>query len=514
MAGKGQIKLGIILSYGQIFLSIVIGLIYTPIMIRLLGQSEYGLYNTVSSTISLLGVLSLGFNSGYIRYYSKYKKNNDDESIFKLNGLFLTIFLIIGLIALACGLFLTFNLNLVFSNGLTLEEYKIAKILMLVLTINLAITFPMSVFKNIISAHERFIFLKVLNMATTVLGPMVMLPLLFLGFRSIAMVLVSLCINIVVDAICMYYVVVKLKNKVVFKNYEKGIFKSLFVYTGFIAINLIVDQINWNVDKLLLGRLKGASAVAVYSVGYSLYSYYLTFSTAISGIFSPRIHKIANEESGIILNEKFTNLFIKVGRIQFLLLGLLSTGIIFFGKPFILHWAGAGYEDAYYVAVILVISSTVPFIQNTGIEIQRAQNKHKFRSLVYLFMAILNLILSIFLIKFYGVIGAVIGTAVSLILANGIVMNIYYHKKCNINIFKFWKEILKILIAMMVPIIFGIIINLLINLYPIFNLMFFIVVYTVIYIISMWFFAMNNYEKDLLKKLLLKIFKGKNYANN
>ena len=346
MAGKGQIKLGIILSYGQIFLSIVIGLIYTPIMIRLLGQSEYGLYNTVSSTISLLGVLSLGFNSGYIRYYSKYKKNNDDESIFKLNGLFLTIFLIIGLIALACGLFLTFNLNLVFSNGLTLEEYKIAKILMLVLTINLAITFPMSVFKNIISAHERFIFLKVLNMATTVLGPMVMLPLLFLGFRSIAMVLVSLCINIVVDAICIYYVVVKLKNKVVFKNYEKGIFKSLFVYTGFIAINLIVDQINWNVDKLLLGRLKGTSSVAVYSVGYTLYSYYLTFSSSILGVFSPRIHKIVNETSSVNLNETLTNLFIKVGRIQFLLLGLLATGIIFFGKAFIWFWAGEGYENA------------------------------------------------------------------------------------------------------------------------------------------------------------------------
>ena len=87
-----QIKIGSILSYLQIALNIIIGLTYTPIMIRLLGQSEYGLYNTVSSTISMLSILNLGFASGYVRYYAKYKKENDNESIYKLNGLFLIVF--------------------------------------------------------------------------------------------------------------------------------------------------------------------------------------------------------------------------------------------------------------------------------------------------------------------------------------------------------------------------------------------------------------------------------------
>ena len=63
-----QLKGGSLLSYGQTFLSILIGVVYTPVMLRLLGQSEYGLYNTVSSTISMLSILSLGFNSSYIRY--------------------------------------------------------------------------------------------------------------------------------------------------------------------------------------------------------------------------------------------------------------------------------------------------------------------------------------------------------------------------------------------------------------------------------------------------------------
>ena len=515
MASKGQIKPGIILSYGQIFLHIIIGLLYTPIMIRLLGQSEYGLYNTVSSTIAMLGVLNLGFSSGYVRYYAKYKKENDIESIYKLNGLFLIIFIIIGLVALFCGLFLTFNLHYVFSDGLTSSEYEIAKVLMLILTINLAISFPMGVFKNIVSANEKFIFAKLINVVTTVLSPLVMLPLLLMGFKSITMVVVSFVINILVDIVYLYYVFAKLKNKFIFKNYEKGIFKSLFAYTSFIAINIIVDQLNWNIDKFLLGRIKGTTAVAIYSVGYALYSYYMTFSTAISGLFAPRIHNIVNQNEGVNLKLQLTDLFTKVGRLQFLLLGLLLTGIIFFGKPFIWFWAGDGYQDAYLVAVILVTSSTIPFIQNIGIEVQRAQNKHQFRSIIYLCMALINLVVSIFLINLLGVVGAVIGTAISLIVANGIIMNIYYHIKCNIDIIAFWKEILKILLAMLIPIAVGVIINQFINLYSIFNLILFIGIYTVIYAISMWFFAMNSYEKDLIKKPLSKIFKkGKNAKSN
>lgn len=134
-----QLKIGSVLSYLQMFLGIIVGITYTPIMIRLLGQSEYGLYNTVSSTVSMLSILSLGFNSSYIKYYAKYKKENDIERIYKLNGLFLIIFIIIGVIACVCGIFLTNHLQLVFKDGLTENEYGIAKTLMLLLTINLAI---------------------------------------------------------------------------------------------------------------------------------------------------------------------------------------------------------------------------------------------------------------------------------------------------------------------------------------------------------------------------------------
>lgn len=504
-----QLKWGAMLSYIQMALGIIIGLAYTPIMIRLLGKSEYGLYNTVSSTISMLSILSLGFNSSYIRYYSKYRKAGNEQAIYKLNGLFLIIFGIIGFIGLGCGLFLSFNLQYVFDEGLTSQEYAIAKVLMLLLTVNLAFSFPATLFTSIISAHEKYIFLKLLGMLKTVVGPLVTIPLLLAGYRSIAMVAITVGVSLLTDLLYFIYVKVVLRQKFIFHNFEKGIFKSLFIYTSFLAINLIVDQINWNIDKFLLGRFKGTEIVAIYSVGYSLYQYYSMFSTSVSGVFTPRVHRIVNTTGENVLEQKkqLTDLFIKVGRIQFLFLALLASGLVFFGKPFIHFWAGAGYEDAYYVMLLLVIPASIALIQNVGIEIQRAENRHQFRSITYLMMALINLILSIFLCQKWGAIGSAIGTAISLIVANGIIMNIYYQKKCNIDVSAFWKNILRMSLGLILPVLCGIAIIYFIDLYSIWNLILFIIVYAIIYCISMWFWGMNGYERNLILKPIIKIFK-------
>ena len=507
MSNNGQLKAGAIISYIQMGLSVLVGLLFTPVMIRLLGQSEYGLYNTVTSTISMLSILRLGFNNSYIRYYAKYKKNNDTNRVFKLNGIFLALFTAIGLISFVCGVFLTFNLKIVFSSGLMAEEYRIARVLMTLLTINLAVSFPMSVFSNIISANEKFIFLKGLDAVKTVMGPMVSMPLLLMGFGSIGMVAVTLVISLSVDGCYIYYVLVKLKNKFIISLPEKGILKDVTAYTFFIALELIVDQINWNIDKVLLARFKGTTMVAVYSVGFSLYTYYQSFSTSISGVFTPRIHGLINTvKDSAEQRVALTSLFIKVGRIQFIILSLLCSGILFFGKFFVTRiWASEQYEEAYYVALLLVFPATIALVQNLGIEIQRAEYKHQFRSIVYSIMALINLCLSIVLCKKYGAIGSAIGTAISLILANGIIMNIYYHKKCNINIISFWKSLGRLATGLIIPYVFGTFLYIFLAPKTIIHFLCEIIFYVIIYVASMWFIGMNDFEKNLVQQVVNKV---------
>lgn len=505
---SNQLKLGSLLSYAQMLLSILIGLVYTPAMLRLLGQSEYGLYNTVSSTIAMLSVLSLGFNSSYIRYYAQYKLRDDQEQIAKLNGLFMLIFTLIGAIALTCGLYLSFNLHMVFANGLTEREYEIARVLMILLSVNLCLSFPMSVFTSIISAHEKYVVLKLLAIMKTVVSPLVTLPLLLSGKGSIAMVSVTLGISTLTDLIYFIYVKKGLKCRFVFRNFEKGLFKSLLIFTFFIALNLLVDQINSNIAKFLLGRFDGTQGVAVYSVGYSLYQYYMMFSTSVSGVFAPRVHRLVQSTAydPVLQRRELTGLFTKIGRIQFIVLGLIATGLIFFGRPFIALWAGPGYEVSYYVVLMLVLPASIPLIQNIGIEIQRAQNIHHFRSVVYVIMALMNLFVSIYTCQKWGVLGAVLGTAISVLLANGLIMNIYYHRRCQINILYFWKNILRLSLGMLPAIAAGIAINHYMDLNTVMGLILGIGLYTLTYCAGMWLLGFNHYEKGLIHKPL-KLFK-------
>lgn len=512
MRKVNELKWGSFLSYGQMALSVLIGLAYTPIMIRLLGKSEYGLYNTVTSTIAALGILNLGFNSGYIRYYARYKKEGSSEAIAKLNGMFLIIFSVIGLIALLCGIYLTNHLNLIFNQGLTSEEYKIARVLMILLVAHLTVSFPFSVFTTIISAHEYFIFLKLLSIFETIGSPLVTLPLLLMGYRSIALVTITVVVSVIASSIRVYYVLYIMHEAFSFERFNSILFKDLFSYTGFIAINLIVDQINLNIDNLLLARFKGTAAVAVYAVGLSLHMYYQRLSTSISGVFTPRIHHIVNKniDNDIETKIQLTNLFTKVGRIQFFLLVLVVTGFIFFGKAFIRFWAGRGYGESYYVALLLMIPGLVPLIQNIGIEVQRALNLHRFRSLFYGGMAVVNLIISIVLCQKYGAVGAAAGTAFATVMANGIAMNIYYHKKCKIDIISFWKSIIKMSIGVAPSVIVGIIILYYVDLDKLYWLLIGIALYTAVYLISMYYLGFNDYERNLFIQPLKRVLKKEN----
>ena len=501
-----QLQIGAMLSYLQMALQIIIGIIYTPIMLRLLGQSEYGLYNTVSSTISTLGILSLGFGSSYIKYYTKFKKTNSIVDIHRLNGLFAIVFSVIGCIALFCGIFLINHLDIVFKDGLTLIEMRRAKVLMILLTANLSISFPMSIFSSVISANEKFILQKSILIIQTILSPCITIPILLMGAGSIGLVVVSVCLNLFTWGINMFYCLSKLQVRFIFAGIDKKLFLSLFSYSAFIAINLIVDQINLNIDKILLARYRGTNAVAVYSIGFTLYMYYQNFSTAISNVFTPRIHAIVNDTRDDLkeMRNALTDIFTVVGRIQYLVLAFIITGFMFFGCDFIVKiWAGQEYGEAYLVALLLMIPATVPLIQNLGIEIQRAQNKHQFRSIIYGIMAVINLLISIKLCQIYGPIGSAAGTALSLIVANGIIMNFFYHKKCNINIVHFWKEILLLSRGLCLPVLIGLGLNAACHQMRFYFLK--IVLYTVVYWANMWVFGMNSTEKQYIRNLKRKV---------
>ena len=397
---KNQRKIGVLLSYIGQGIHMASGVIYTPIMLRLLGQSEYGLYQLVYSIISYLGLLNFGFAGSYMRFYAKAEKGNNSDEISNLNGIFLIIFLLISIICFICGMIMTFNIEWIFSTGLKENEYSKAKILMLLMTINLSLSLFANTFSCNVIAKEQFVFQGIVSILYNLFNPIITLPLLLMGYGSISLVIVTTLLTFFYLISNMVYSIKKCKMKFSFNSLRVDLFKELGLFTFFIFLNQIIDKINWSLDKVLLGRFKGTIEVAIYGVAANLNLMYQNFLGIISSVFVPQVNRIENSKAKN-KDENITDVFIKVSRIQFFIAFLIVSGFVFFGKIFIELWAGKEYGNSYYVGLLLIISISMELIQSLGVEIQKAKNMHQTRTLVYFVISIFNIFISIPLIKKY-----------------------------------------------------------------------------------------------------------------
>jgi O-antigen/teichoic acid export membrane protein len=434
-----------------------------------------------------------------MRFYAKYEKEDKPEELEKLNGMFFVIFTIISAICMLCGVVLTGNIGAIFQSGLTEDQYPIAKILMMLMVTGLSTTMFSTVFTCYATAHEQFIFQRLLEIGQNLFNPFIALPLLIAGYGSVGMVSVSTALVIVKFIVNFTFCKKKLHIKFRFKGLDFRVFKELGTFTFFIFLNQIIDQVNWSLDKVMLGRFCGTVEVAVYGVASNLNMMYQNLLSSISNVFVPQVNRIVMHNND---NKELTDIFIRVGRIQFVMAYLILSGYVFFGKAFIQLWAGDGYEKSYYVGLFLLIPATIELIQYLGIEIQRAKNMHQTRSLVYFAISIANVAISIPLIMKFGAVGAAIGTAIALFCGTWIFMNIYYHKKIGLNIIEFWKNILKFIPSILPSIVVGALINHFVTVDNWLTLMIFVVIYTVIYGISIMLVGFNKDEKQMVLNMI------------
>lgn len=501
---KSQLKIGALLSYVVLALQNLVGLLYTPFMLRMMGKSEYGLYSIAASIVAYLTVLDLGFGNAIVRYTAKYRAEGKTEEQYKMFGMFFLLYCGIGLVALLFGGILCFNAENIFDAAMTANELSRTKVILALMVFNLAITFPFSLFGSIITAYEQFVFQKVIAIARIVLNTVTMIVLLNLGYKAIAMVVVTTLFNVITLGLNFWYCKHYLRIKLVFARFQWGFLKEVSIYSFWIFLNVIMDRIYWSTGQFVLGAYVGTAAVAVFAIAIQLEHMYMSFSTAISGVFLPKVTAMAVRESD---GKAISDLFIKTGRIQYCVMILVLTGFFLFGRQFIHLWAGDGYDDAYIITMLFFVPLTVPLIQNMGITILQARNQMKFRSLLYLGISLASLAAQIPLAKYYGGIGCACAIAGALVLGQIIVMNVYYHIRQNINIIKFWFEIAKMSVipAVMTVVTYYVLRNIALD--SVIKLAAGIAAYLVVYLPLFFAFSMNAYERDLILKPIKKIMK-------
>ncbi len=498
-----QIRIGAILGYINYIVKMAIQLIYVPIMLRFLGKNEYGVYQLVASLISYLSLLNFGFGGAYLRFYAQCKNDRGKQE--KVNGTFLLVFSFFAVLALIVGFFITANSDVILGNKMSIDELALAKKLLAILTVNMALTFPISVFTSVITAKEEFVFLRCLDLLRNILNPFLVIFLLILGYGSIGIVLVTTLLTVLSGIITIWYLKIKLKIRFDFRQFDFGLVKEISVFSSFLFLNSIIEQINWNVDKFILGRTVGAAAIATYSIGAQINNIYVQITDMLATVLAPRINEVVATEKNSL--EILNKIFVKVGRLQAYIIMLVLSGFIIYGRKFILFWAGSGYDEAYYITLLLIIPISIPLCQTIGVDIQQAMNKHQYRSIVYTIIAIGNVLISIPLSMKLGAIGAALGTTIGLVIGNGIVMNIIYAKIVELDVKSFWKKVTPVFKALVAPVILGVLIKYLFPIQTLKDLLIEGIIFTAIYALSVYFIAMNVEEKNIINTYLKLIFR-------
>lgn len=494
-------KIGILISYINILFQTIINFIYVPILLYYIGKNEYGLYQLIGSFIAYFSIMDFGLTAAVVRFYTKYKALNDKVNIENVLAISSRCYVVITVILFIIGYICYLFMDDIFYNSMTSSEISSAKDIFILLLLNIVVTISTMIFRAIINAHEKFLFLKGIETIQLVLQPILVVAMLQEYPYAFSVALVQTILNIFLSISRVVYCFRKLKIRIKYHYWDKKLFKEFKKLALSVFAATLIDQVFFKTNQIILGIISGTSAVAVYAIASLIYMNYMALATAISGVYLPHVTEmIAKRESMKIISD----LFIKIGRWQYFLLAAIASGFIILGRQFIEIWAGKGFQEAYLITLLIIIPFTVDLIQNIGLAVLQAQNKYDFRAKVYFCMGIFNLCLAIPLAKMYGGIGCAFATGLSMFLGNGLIMNWYYLKITKLDIILFWKNIGRITIGVIIITIIGYIFNEIVGYKNIAIFVVKLLVYTLLYISIMYKFFMNIEEKSKIKSLILK----------
>jgi len=496
-----QLKTGAVLSYLAIGINIVSALIYSPWMLSKIGSGDYGLYSLATSLINMF-LLDFGISSAVSRFVSKYVAEGKQEKVDQLLGIVFKLFMGIAAVISVTLIVIYFFINQIYIS-LTSSELSRFKIVYIISATYSVVSFPFATTLNgVLTSYEKFIQMKLCDVGNKVITVVLIVTALLNGYGLYALVAINAALNLV----CFFakWIVIKKATpaKVCICFWDMTLLREIFSFSIWVLINSICSRLIMNVCPNILGITSGTRAITIFSFASVIEGYSYTFSSAIDGMFMPRIARITYKEGNM---DKILSLMIKVGRFQYHLVGLVLIGFVCVGKEFINLWIGNDYISVYYCAVFLLLPTPFYLSQQIGKNTMVMVNKIRYLTCVNVIKAVLNVVFVFFLSKFWGAIGACISICAVYFFRN--FANMYLYKtKLGLDIKTFYVKCYgKMSIPMLITLVAGSAIQK-VNTkmrWGILGIEIFMIIG--IYLLLMWLIAYNDDEKKMIKGVLNKI---------
>ncbi len=393
--------------------SFVVGLLLFPFMVSHIGKEVYGAYLLVTTFVGYFGVLDFGVGSAVAKYTAEFLGQDNREKVNKIINSSLFFYMIVGFIVTIALLILSFSFDHIFKIGSA--NVAIMRQLFWVAAGASLFIWSGKTFDGVLYGLQRFDYLAINNIAATILTG---ISAYFIFTHNLGMVwFLALSYFFIIVRYVISYLLIRyriLKITIGFPYFDKETFKIIFGFSFFLFLSTLSSLLIFNFDSFVIGAFTSVSAVTLYGVGYSLQNGFRAINSLISGPLFPAGAQMEGKNE----QDKQKELLFKGTKYMILVFAPIVIITIIFAKLFITNWMGMGFAGSILPAQVLIVFWLFTSSIEVGANLLMAKGYVKVIFKITVLNALLNIALSLALVKPLGILGVVLGTTVPMVFVS------------------------------------------------------------------------------------------------
>jgi O-antigen/teichoic acid export membrane protein len=401
-------------KYLLLAVNIGLGVFLMPFTLRHLGAAEYGLWMLVASMTYYFQLLDLGYGSGVVRHIAEADARHDLDRVNRIVSTFVIVYAGLGMAA-AVGVAAIIAWIIPRFPRLHADQIARAQILLALMGARIAVGFPMTVFGAVTTARQRFALNNSVAIAVALVNGAATYLVLSAGYGLVALVAATTAVGL--SSYAAYACTARIAMptlRIRVSAFSRGLVREVTTYSVYLFLIDIAIQIGFNLDNLVIGAVLGTSAVAVYAIALRLADYQRQMCNQFNGLLFPVVVRF--DASG--RRDALHDLLVDGTRIALTLVVGVTICVVGFGRPLIVQWMGPGFAGSVVPLYVLALTGVVLVGQGPLGNILLGTGRHRLVAVVALLEALVNLALSLVLVRRYGITGVAVGTALPVLVAN------------------------------------------------------------------------------------------------
>jgi O-antigen/teichoic acid export membrane protein len=406
---KREIVKNVSSNWFALGLNVLVGVFLSPYVLHHLGDEAFGLWVLIFSITGYYGLFDLGIRSSIVRYVAKYWATGDVEEMNRLINTAIFSYGTIGIGAFLLTVIGSFYVEFIFHiSGAVLST---ARLLLLLVGGAISVGFPLGVFGGILEGLQRFYLLNLTSVVSTLLRALLIVFTLRHGGGLLTIAFVTVSLPLVVAVVNGGIILHLLPLSFSPKNVDRASLRRIASYSGTTFMIMVAARMRFKSDALVIGTFLSSAAITYFTVGSRLVEYAGEVVGCLAQIFAPMSSQAV--ATGDV--QRLRRILVLGNRACALIIFPIAATLLIIGKSVIEVWVGRRYvATGYPVLVVLLIPYTLLLAQSASGRTLFGMARHQPLAYVALMEGTANLILSILLVRRFGVLGDAVGTAIPL----------------------------------------------------------------------------------------------------